>query len=685
MKNQGHGSHWETVLGEENIFTKLKEILLNSDVLPKKKTDVVMDIGPEEKDMCTLICPTLKAPLNFMTIFAENDGANPLKSIYPFVKGGMLLNGKITDIEIWDNNVEAVVTMESGEGCEISFFATDYHINKEKYHIGAYCEVRLAAFAYECNVLNTQDLLISLGDDEAKKFLVELEEDIRNEFGEDNAKKAMASVNKIFGVGLDDEIFLDASNTASLYPVSNDYKDDYRFQCPVQYVRTFEMMDLRMLQVEIFVGNFDVGLLPLPLFVRESMFDGQDNPKPKTGQSVGGVCWLQGHLDKWYEGLEKPESEHIFEQEPELAPEQESDAISSKERMSYILYESWEKFRVLVTSAWTNIDKEQACHVFANIIRGPVVVPGETGFFVQTNVLPKGSVGRKKVDIVCGFEEDGEVYSCAILMKVIDNDNSFTSKMFRIYKDLHFLESILDRHGNGQGYSECRFYLITRAEAFRTKPAYSTKSEDFPEFGLNGQTTAKYVRYHDDRESGERQELVFRKEYDITWEPQTGASDWHFLEIDINDEVVDCIVGVFRFMDEERVSYMHDIIDKKEYDGLTSKYPDRKLEAAFRLSETPFDNAGGQPWTMSNGRILYASDIKVSKSAHSVICDVLYDFLVINAQEMGGKILRVKMEDRKLIKYFSEAEDYLLVDKEKSGIVGKVKAAYFEVDVENFE
>lgn len=37
MKNQGHGSHWKTVLGEESIFTKLKEILLNSDVLSKKR------------------------------------------------------------------------------------------------------------------------------------------------------------------------------------------------------------------------------------------------------------------------------------------------------------------------------------------------------------------------------------------------------------------------------------------------------------------------------------------------------------------------------------------------------------------------------------------------------------------------------------------------------------------------
>ena len=679
MKDQGHGSHWETVLGEESIVAKLKEIVQNSGVLSRKRTKVDFGAGPEEKDVFTLVCPTSEdSPLDFMTLLAENDGYNELVSAYPFVREGALLNGKITDIEIWDNNVEAVVTMEFGKDREIGFFTTDYNINKEKYQVGAYCDVRLAAFAYECKVLNTQDLLIPLGDDEAKNFLVELEKDIRNEFGEDTAKKSMASVDKTFGVGLGDEMFLDASNIASLYPVSNDYKDDYRFLCPVQYVRPFEMMGLKMLQVGIFVGNFDVGLLPLPLFVRESMFDGQDNPKPETGQSVGGVCWLQGHLDKWYEGLEKSE----LECESGHESEHESETISPKEWLSDFLYESWKKFRE-VTSAWANIDKERACQVFADIIRGSV--PDEAGFFVRTDALPKGSVGRKKVDIVCGFEEDGEVYSCAILLKVIDSDNAFTSKMFRIYKDLHFLESILAGQGNGQGYSACSFYLITGAEAFRTISAYRTKSEDFPEFGLNGRTTAKYVRYHDDRESGERQELVFRKEYDISWEPQTGASDWHFLEIDINDEVVDCIVGVFRFMDEERVSYMHDIIDKKEYDGLTSKYPDRKLEAAFRLSETPFDNAGGQPWTMSNGRILYASDIKVSKSAHSVICDVLYDFLVINAQEMGGKILRVKMEDRKLIKYFSEAEDYFLVGKEKSGIVGKVKAAYLEVDAENFE
>lgn len=667
MKDQGHGSHWETVLGEESIVAKLKEIVQNSGVLSRKRTKVDFGAGPEEKDVFTLVCPISEdSPLDFMTILAETNGYNELVSGYPFVREGALLKGKITDVEIWDNNVEAVVTMEFGKDREISFFATDYNIIKDKYQVGAYCEVRLAAFAYECKVQDTQKLSFQLKGDAAKKFRANLGKEIMEKIGMDEHDESPIS--------------FDTSEMTMLRPISEDYKDDYRFVSPVQYVSSFEVLGVRMLQVGIFVDDIDAARLPLPLFVRESMFGGQDNPKPEVGKSVSGAFWLQGHLDKWYEGLEKPELE--CESGHEFESEHESETISLKEWLSDILYESWKKFRE-VTSTWTDIDKERACRTFADIIRDHA--PEGTGFFVRTDVLPEGSVGRKKVDIVCGFEEEGEVYSCAILLKVIDSDNAFTSKMFRIYKDLHFLESILAGHGNGQGYSECSFYLITGADAFRTKPAYRTKSEDFPEFGLNGRATAKYVRYHDDRKSGERQELVFRKEYDISWEPQTGASDWHFLEIDINDEVVDCIVGVFRFMDEERVSYMHDIIDKKEYDGLTSKYPDRKLEAAFRLSETPFDNAGGQPWTMSNGRILYASDIKVSKSAYSVICDVLYDFLVINAQEMGGKILRVKMEDRKLIKYFSEAEDYLLVGKEKSGIVGKVKAAYFEVDVENFE
>ena len=661
MKDQGHGSHWETVLGEESIVAKLKEIVQNSGVLSRKRTKVDFGAGPEEKDVFTLVCPISEdSPLDFMTLLAENDGYNELVSAYPFVREGALLKGKITDIEIWDNNVEAVVTMEFGKDREIGFFTTDYNINKDKYKVGAYFEVKLVAFAYECKVQDTQKLSFQLEGDAAKKFRANLGKEIMEKIGMDEHDESPIS--------------FDTSEMTMLRPISEDYKDDYRFVSPVQYVSSFEVLGVRMLQVGIFVDDIDAARLPLPLFVRESMFGGQDNPKPEVGKSVSGAFWLQGHLDKWYEGLEKPELEYESEHEPET--------ISSKECISDILCGSWKKFRE-VASAWANIDKEQACQVFADIIRGSV--PDEAGFFVRTDVLPKGSVGRKKVDIVCGFEEDGEVYSCAVLLKVIDSDNAFTSRMFRIYKDLHFLENILCGRDNVNGYSECRFYMVTGADEYRTTPAYKTKSEDFPEFGLNLPMTAKYVRYHDARGTGERQELVFRNEYYVSWYPLSGHSEWHFLEIDVNEKFVDCIVGVFRNLEENGMVYNHAVITEKEYDSFLKGDSGDALEAVFRLSETPFDNAENQSWTMSNGKILYASDIKVSKSAHSVICDVLNDFLVINAAEMGGKTLRVKMEDRKLIKYFSEAEDYLLAGKEKSGIVGKVKAAYFEVDVENFE
>ena len=42
MKDQGHGSHWETVFGEESIVTKLKEIVQDSGILSKKRAAVVL-------------------------------------------------------------------------------------------------------------------------------------------------------------------------------------------------------------------------------------------------------------------------------------------------------------------------------------------------------------------------------------------------------------------------------------------------------------------------------------------------------------------------------------------------------------------------------------------------------------------------------------------------------------------
>lgn len=653
MKDQGHGSHWETVLGQESVADALHEIVLNSGVLGAK--DVLTLLGPTSE----LLDSISECPVHYMTILTNDNGANELVSAYPFAGEGALLRGLITDIEIWNNNEEAVVTMKFGEGREISFFATDYHINKDKYRPGRYCDVRLAAFAYKCKVEDTGRLSFRLEGDAASNFRAKIGEDEHDE----------------------SPITIDMSEMTSLLPISEDYKDDYQFLSPVQYVEAFETMGVRMLFIGISV---DVGLdegdrVPLPLFVRESIFDGEDNPKPETGESVGGALWMQGHLDRWYEGLKQSGSGCDDDSSQDTEPSRD---CSLPTRMSEILNESWRIFRDTV-SVENGCDRDSCHRLFADIIRRQA--SGETGFFVRTDVFPD-SARRKKVDIECGFEAEGKpICSCAILLRSVKDNNAFTGKMFRIYKDLHFLESLLERQEEGAcGYSECRFYMLTPVEAFWKTPAYKTKSEDFPEFGLNLPETAKYVRYHDARGSGERQELFFRKEYPVSWYTRTGEQpDWHFLEIDL-DKVVDCIVGVYRVHDDGGLIYKHSIITEREYEDLIGGNSDDGLEAAFRLSETPFEKAELQPWTIEKGKILYASDIRVGKSASAVICDVLNDFLAINAEEMGGRTLRVRIEDGELIKYFSKSDTYRAVGKERRGIALRSQVAYYETDTEGF-
>ena len=110
MKDQGHGSHWETVLGQESVADALHEIVLNSGVLGAK--DVLTLLGPTSE----LLDSISECPVHYMTILTNDNGANELVSAYPFAGEGALLRGLITDIEIWNNNEEAVVTMKFGEG-----------------------------------------------------------------------------------------------------------------------------------------------------------------------------------------------------------------------------------------------------------------------------------------------------------------------------------------------------------------------------------------------------------------------------------------------------------------------------------------------------------------------------------------------------------------------------------------
>ena len=271
--------------------------------------------------------------------------------------------------------------------------------------------------------------------------------------------------------------------------------------------------------------------------------------------------------------------------------------------------------------------------------------------------------------------------------------------------------------------------MLTPVEAFKECLAfYKTKlEEDSTGFGLSMPETDKYARYHE-------QELFFKKTYPVIWYTSHGEqSDCHFLEIDLN-KIVDCIVGVCRGYDAIRMTHMesiglptrgcrgrnliraidndkdvtcivgvyddddpmgivgaydddqrlrrliyrHGIITEREYSDFLNGNSIYNIEAVFRLSEMPFAKAELQPWTVEKGKVLYVSDIRVRELASVAICDVLGDFLVIIAEKMGGNTLRVRIEDGKLIEYFSKSDTYRAAGKEKwCDSTGRSQVAYY--------
>lgn len=185
---------------------------------------------------------------------------------------------------------------------------------------------------------------------------------------------------------------------------------------------------------------------------------------------------------------------------------------------------------------------------FAMIIKniGEMFTKNNEHFFVDVETK-WGDVQNnrsKLIDITCGFNvEDREnsrrkvVYASAIELKFFKGKSAFTSKMFKVYKDLAALDREInaDSVAEDVNYSEGHFYLVSDSPAYRDTPAYRTKTqEEFPEFGLNKENIQTYVRYHDDTETKEPQILKFSKAYGIKWneaKSEDGESHWYFLEI----------------------------------------------------------------------------------------------------------------------------------------------------------
>ena len=169
------------------------------------------------------------------------------------------------------------------------------------------------------------------------------------------------------------------------------------------------------------------------------------------------------------------------------------------ERMKEILDEAWYVFRhQFITGMIMTETKNEALFQFhfASIIKtvGNLYAFSDERFYVDLETKWEGEKGKKFIDITCGFKENDAIrYACAIELKFKprredSKKTAFPNNMFRIYRDLEFLEREvgigLEKKPEGcslgkQIYSEGRFYFITDNKMYAMNGTAGTIEDDF--------------------------------------------------------------------------------------------------------------------------------------------------------------------------------------------------------------
>ena len=111
-------------------------------------------------------------------------------------------------------------------------------------------------------------------------------------------------------------------------------------------------------------------------------------------------------------------------------------------------------------------------------------------------------------------------------------------------------------------------------------------------------------------------------------------------------------VGVFRLLEESDdsgyCSFSFRAITKDDYEVVLQgekQSPDCYPEAAFYVSDTPFEGADNVVWQLSGRRILYADSVIINQEmATAVTPDVVSDMIVEDAIGNNVDVLRIKIE-----------------------------------------
>lgn len=266
----GHGFHIECIFN--NVEDQIEEIL--DFAIKGVPTLVAKDVNTDEgvMDMVSL-CSSGKS-VAIQSLLAIGEDMNHLCVAYPRSNEGTPVDLRITAIQKYNTGYEAVITGETEEGYELSFFDCDFFAHQNEYHIGGKYSFLLAAYAYKAEAVPKEEQTFEIDSREAEALKVLVS---------DNG-------NNILSFNISGLVALLQSDMA--------YPDDAEFQSPIRSrVSSVSLAGNNLYRMEISIYHDledEDKLINIPLYAKTEFFDN----KPRKNDPVRGYLWLIGRMSE---------------------------------------------------------------------------------------------------------------------------------------------------------------------------------------------------------------------------------------------------------------------------------------------------------------------------------------------------------------------------------------------------
>lgn len=269
-RNQTHGDHIEAIVPSKHLIDKLPALINHSFTLHKVQTTVTCE-GIDNEPTQVLILKDGPGQVSWLTLLAKGKESYEVVSFYPVLAPRSRTLAKITTVEEWQNHIEATITCEIEDCFTISFFATDYAWNKNRYRVGDTMYLDLAALAYS---LEEAAQGFDFDGQQAIDFL--------SKIGKQPSYDENGNVSPVH---------ISTEQLVAFLGTNQDYPDNYEFQAPAGTTSHCPTLGIDMTCMSLLMHRDpDLGI---NLYYKTSML-----PDIAQGKPVSGMLWVQGSISE---------------------------------------------------------------------------------------------------------------------------------------------------------------------------------------------------------------------------------------------------------------------------------------------------------------------------------------------------------------------------------------------------